>query len=140
MTEGFVERVRRITSDRGFAELVGMRLDHAEADRVRVRLPYRKEVSRGDELVQGGATAALVDVAGTAAAWSSPDIVPGSRGATVGFSISYLEGGRGDLVADARVIRRGRRLVVVQIEVHGAGDSHVATAQLTYSLTAPPAR
>jgi acyl-coenzyme A thioesterase PaaI-like protein len=58
--------------------------------------------------------------------------------ARVGFSLSYLEGGRGDLVADARVIRRGRRLIIVQIEVYGADDSHVATAQLTYSLTAPP--
>ena len=138
MTEGFVERVRRIASGKGFAELVGMRLDLAEVDHARVRLPYRVEVSRGDELVQGGAIAALVDVAGTAAAWCSHDLAPGSRGATVGLSLSYLEGGRGDLVADARVVRRGRRLIILQVEVYGAGDSHVATAQVTYSLTAPP--
>ena len=141
MTEGFEARVRRIvTGDRGFAEHVGTRLDLAEPGHVRVRLPYRQEVSRGDELVQGGAIATLVDIAGTAAAWCVSDLPEGARGATVGFSLSYLEGGRGDLVADARVVRRGRRLVIVQVDVYGARNSHVATAQLTYSLTAPPTR
>jgi acyl-coenzyme A thioesterase PaaI-like protein len=78
MTEGYVERARRIASGKGFAELVGMKLDMAEVDHCRVRLPYRLELSRGDELIQGGAIATLVDVAGTAAAWCSDDIAPGS--------------------------------------------------------------
>ncbi len=138
MAEEFVERARSIASGKGFVSLCGMQLDLAEVDHARVRLPYREEVSRGDELVQGGAISALIDVAGTAAAWCSKDIVPGSRGATVGMSLSFLTGGLGDLVADARVIRRGRRIVVLQVEVYGKDDSHVATGQVTYSLTAPP--
>jgi uncharacterized protein (TIGR00369 family) len=142
MAEGMQERAERIAGSRGrgFCTLLGLQVDLVEADRCRIRLPYREAVTRGDDLVHGGAIAALIDAAGTAAAWASRDLPAGARGATVGMSLSYLNGGRGDLVADACVVGRGRRLLVLQVEIEGGDGAHVATAQVTYSLTAPPAR
>ena len=52
--------------------LLGMELVDAADDRVRVRLPFRAEVTTVGELVHGGAIGALVDVTATAAAWTRP--------------------------------------------------------------------
>ena len=46
--------------------------------------------------------------------------------------------GRGqDLVATARVIQRGRSLVVCDVDVHAKDGVHVARATVTYKLSAP---
>lgn len=116
--------------------LLDFRAEAVEPDRVVVRLPFREEVTTMGELVHGGATAALVDGAATAAAWSN--VAPGGsmRGTTVGFSINFLAGGVGqDLLATAQVIRRGKTLVVVDVQVRGGDDgTDVARALVTYKL------
>jgi uncharacterized protein (TIGR00369 family) len=122
-----------------FGELVDMRVESVEPDRVRVRLPFRPEVVTVGELVHGGAIAALVDVAATAACWSGAEAGPAARGTTVGFSLSFLEGAVGvDLIADARVVRRGGTLSVCEVSVSGASRGEVARALVTYKLQASP--
>ncbi len=53
---------------RGFGEYLGVRIDHVEDGYCRLRLPFKPELSRGDELIHGGVVAALIDKAGTAVA------------------------------------------------------------------------
>ena len=92
-----------------YGALLGVELVDAAEDCVRLRLPYRSEVTTLLDTVHGGAISGLVDCAATAAFWAIPEITAGSRGTTIGFSISFLSAGRGsDLVATARVRRRGR--------------------------------
>lgn len=55
---------------------VGLRCESIETDRVRVRLPFRREVTTIREAVHGGAIASPVDVAATAAAWAHPRAAP----------------------------------------------------------------
>ena len=118
-----------------YGRLLGATLEHLEADFVRVRLPFRDEIVTIGDMVHGGAISGLIDIAATAAAWSgaSPSGTP--RGTTVGFSVSFLAAGRGqDLVAGARVIRRGKTLSVIDVEVKDAGGESVARALVTYKL------
>ncbi len=120
-----------------FGRLVGLVCEEVADDRVRVRLPFRREVTTAGELVHGGAIASLVDVAATAAAWAARELPPNARGTTIGFSLSFLEGARGeDLVATARVIRRGRSLSFVDVDVHGGSGRLAARATVTYKLSA----
>lgn len=120
----------------GFGALLGARLDHLEAGYCRVRLPFRPELSRGDTLIHGGVIAALIDKAGTAAAWSYPDIGENARGATVGLTVNYLLGADScDLVANARVVRRGGSITVVDVEVLNPAGELVAKGPVTYKLT-----
>ena len=69
-----------------FGRLLGAVCQEVGADRVRVRLPFRPDVTTVGEMVHGGAIASLVDITATAAAWASPRATLGARGTTVGFS------------------------------------------------------
>lgn len=123
----------------GFGGVMGTRLDHLEPGYCRVILPFKDELSRGDELIHGGAIAALIDKAGTAAAWSYEDIGRGSRGATVSLTVNYLQGAVScDLVAEARVVRRGGSITVADVEVRNPDGELVAKGPVTYKLSRVP--
>lgn len=125
--------VERIATE-NFAALLGARLLHSERDRVAVRLPYEPKLGVGR--VHGGAISALVDIAATAAFWACPEILPTARGATVGFTINFLNlAVATDLTATATVRRRGRTLCTGDVSVRDADGEEVATAIVTYKLT-----
>ena len=66
---------------------------------------------------------------------ADPDKV--RRGTTVGFTVNYLAAGRGtDLIAEGRVINRGKSLCVCEVKVYGAGEEGalVASALVTYKI------
>lgn len=121
-----------------FGRLLGLGVEEVATDRVRVRLPYRSDVTTLGEMVHGGAIASLVDVSATAAGWATPDVTAGARGTTVGFSISYLAPGLGqDLLATASVVRRGGSLCVIEVDVVDVDGGAVARALVTYKLSRP---
>lgn len=114
---------------------LGIVTESIEVDRVRFRLPYREAVTTIGDTVHGGAIASLVDVAATAACWASPTVDSTARGTTIGFTINYLNAGRGqDLVATADVVQRGRSISVCEVSVRGRDDTLVARALVTYKL------
>ena len=119
-----------------YGRLLGLVLDSAEPDRVVVRLPYRTDLTTLGDTVHGGAIAGLVDSAATAAFWAKSGLSAGARGTTIGFSLSFLSAGRGvDLVADARVRRRGREICNGEVVVRSASGAEVAQAIVTYKLS-----
>ena len=118
----------------GFAELLGTELVTQEPDRVVVRMPYQPVF--GADRVHGGAISALVDIAATAAFWSHPDITDEARGATVGFTINFLNLARNvDLTAEATVRRRGGQLCTGDVSVADESGREVAVARVTYKLS-----
>ena len=124
-----------------YGRLLGVACDLVEESRVRIRLPYRAELTTVGDLVHGGAIASLVDIAATGACWASPAIAPGSRGTTIGLALHFLAAGRAqDLTATARVIQRGGSICVAEVDVEGADGTPVARATATYKLSAPKHR
>ena len=129
------ELVRDLIVTSPYGRLLGAALEHIEADFVRVRLPFRDELVTVGDTVHGGAIGGLIDIAATAAAWSGANPSGSPRGSTVGFSVSFLAAARAqDLVAGARVIRRGKMLSVIDVEVKDAAGEAVARALVTYKL------
>lgn len=130
-----LEVVRGAIVGSPLGSLLKMELVDVADDVVRVRLPFRHEVTTMGELVHGGAIAALVDVAATAAAWTKADLSLAPRGTTIGFSLNFLQGAIAtDLVATATTIQRGRSVQVCEVDVRGGGDKAVARATVTYKL------
>ena len=114
---------------------LGLELDLVEEDRCIVRLPLAPHVLNGIGIVNGGATAALIDTAGTSAAWACSKVTERSRGTTVGFTTNFLAPGRdGDLLAEARVIQRGGTLSIISVEVSDTAERRIASALMTYKL------
>lgn len=131
--EAWEKIVREAVAGSPYGGKLGIVCEDAVPDRVRMRLPWSEHHVTIGDVVHGGAIASLVDVAATGACWATPDLGPGARGTTIGFSISYLHAGRAqDLVAEARVVQRGRAIVVAEVDVHGADGTHVARALVTY--------
>ena len=124
--------VVRIASE-SFANWLGTELVHGENDRVVVRLPYQEHLGKGR--IHGGAITALIDVAATAAFWSSPLVTSNSRGATVALSVNFLKLAKEtDLYANATVRRRGGTLCTGNVVVTDEDASEVAIAVVTYKL------
>ena len=117
-----------------FAVLLGLQIQEVRPDFCRIRLPFRPAVRTAGETVHGGAIATLIDSAGVVAVWSNVTSSP-SRGATANLSVSFLAAAQAvDLLAEARVIRRGRSLVFVDIDVATTAGQPVAKGLLTYKL------
>lgn len=144
MTPG-ISRVaeRRIRDDiiaGPYGRFLGMEVGEIAPDSATVHLPYRPELGNGAGVVHGGATASLVDAAATAAAWASPEIADTTKGATVGFTVNFLQPGRHTrpLTASAHVVRRGGSLTVVDVLVTDDEDRKIAKGQVTYKLGLGP--
>jgi uncharacterized protein (TIGR00369 family) len=117
--------------------LLGISVEALEPERVAVRMSFRPEITTYGDVIHGGAIASLVDIAATAAVWHGANAERVRRGTTVGFTVNYLAAGRGkDLVAEARVISRGKSLCVCEVKVRGAGEDEalVASALVTYKI------
>jgi len=98
----------------GFAELVGFDPIETEEGRVVVRLQAEDRHLNRHGTVHGGALATLVDNAMGAAVASAGSEAP----VTIEMKVTYLEPGRpGELIAEACVRKRGRRITIVEAEV-----------------------
>ncbi len=118
-----------------FPKLVGLSLDEIEEDRVVMSLPFREEVTTIATVVHGGAIATLIDTTATAAAWATPTPPENLRGTTVALNVSYLAAANAaDLRAEARVLRRGRNLSFIDVDVTDGDGKLVAKGAATYKL------
>jgi uncharacterized protein (TIGR00369 family) len=115
---------------------LGMRLEKIEPDRAQLAMPFRDELATIGDVVHGGALSALVDTAAMAASWSAHEVSGGElRGTTVGLSVDFVAAARGgEVVADARVLRRGRSLCFCDVDVTDANGALVAKGIVTYKL------
>ena len=113
---------------------LGIRLESIAPDRARLALPWSDGLATLADVAHGGAIATLADTAAMAAAWATDEVPESLTGATVSLTLDYLAAGRGDLTADATVLRRGGRLVYVRVDVSDAAGEAVAAGQAVYSL------
>lgn len=114
---------------------LGMWLEAIEPEKARLVLPFDPSLATVGDVIHGGAICALADTAAMAAAWSTDDVPDALRGTTVGLSVSFLSAARGcDLVATARVVKRGRSLCFCEVVVAPAEGEPVAQALVTYKL------
>lgn len=131
------ERFREICEEViPFNRFLGIRVGLLEKGHARLTLPYREEFV-GDPkrpALHGGVISTLVDMAGGAAAWT--ELEEGDRVSTVDLLVDYLlPASRDTLEADARVIRIGNRVAVVQVSVTQHGRKEViAQGRAVYNV------
>ncbi|HIF09341.1 MAG TPA: PaaI family thioesterase [Sneathiellales bacterium] len=121
----------------GFGAVLGPKLEQLDEGFCRMSLAWREDLSRGDARVHGGVIAALIDKAGTTAAWAYTDIPEGTLGATVAMNVNFLDAAVTDMVAEARTVRRGGSIVVVDVEVLNDTGGMVAKGMVTYKISRP---
>jgi uncharacterized protein (TIGR00369 family) len=117
--------------DSNTAQQFGFVLAKAEPGRVVLRMRVDERHMQVHGVVHGGVLAALADTAGGLATYMA--CPRGARVATVEMKINYLESVEGGSVtADARVIRLGKHIAVVDCEVRDETRRLVGQALMTF--------
>ena len=129
------ELIRAWLAASPFVLQLGISVDKLDDGLAVLTLPFRPDHTTIADVVHGGALASLIDTAATAAAWAGADASGGLRGTTVALSVNFVGVARSqDVIATARVVRRGSTLVFVDVEALGADGSVVARGLATYKL------
>jgi len=109
------------------------RLLKAERGRVVFSMPVLEKHKQIHRVVHGGVLAMLADTAGGFAAFLAAP--RGSRVVTIEMEINFLEAvERGEIKADARVLRQGRTTSVVDCEVTDQHHRLVSKALMTFAV------
>ncbi len=128
------ERFAAIFKQTGWdAGLEGIELVSVHEGKARVRLPVGPRVLNMGGKLHGGAIATLVDDAGTIAIISADR---SSRpGVSTDLNVSFFAPGEGAVIADALVLKIGRTLAFVTVDIRREQDGIlVAQGRMTKHL------
>ena len=127
---------RIIAEELPLAHRLGMRLDAIERGRAVIRIPYDDALLRPGGTVAGPVMMAAADAAMYAVIMSELGTI--KEAVTTNLNINFLRRpGPGDVIAEARLLKLGRRLAVMEVTIRGEGaEEPVAHATGTYSI--PP--
>ena len=108
-------------------------LEELDLDYAVVKLTYRDEITNGSGTVHGGVLAALADMAVAFALSTNFD---GKMGfATSDLTIHFLRRARGDVWARARIVKKGKRVNVGDVEIVDGQGRAVARVLASFLLT-----
>jgi len=125
-----------ICADLAWAFDMGMQADAIGDGTAVLRLPFRVSMLRPGGVIAGPMMMALADACMFAVALSAIGEI--KLAVTTSFNINFLHrASPRDLLAEGRILKQGKRLVVAEVTVHSEGsDQPVAHATGTYSI--PP--
>ena len=127
--------IRQFFPNSPFVAHLGIQLIDIQPGVATLTLPFANALVTIGTIVHGGAIASLIDTAAMVAAWSDTEVPAKVRGTTVNLTVAFLASAeKEDLQAVARVLRRGRNLVYLDVEVRGASGNAVAKGLVTYKL------
>jgi len=135
--ESYEKALRRAVESAPYYQLLQISLEQIDTGFARFRMPFRKELTQAYGMVHGGAIASLAD---TAVAFALMTLVqPGEKVLTVEFKINFLAFvNGGEMIGEARVVNKGKRLVMADMEVKDENGNLLARGLATYTILSPP--
>ena len=131
-----VEAARARFEHVAFANTLGVTVGELADDRAVLSLPFRPDNLNARGVLQGGASASLVTLAGTLAAWTGVDFDAQRQLGCVDLSMQYLSASKEeDVLAEARVLRRGRDLIFLDVTLTSAAGKPIVHGVLTYQAS-----
>lgn len=126
-------RLRKRLADNPALGWLSPSLEELSLDSCVLRLPYREAVTNGSGTVHGGVLATLAD---TAIAFALATNFDGKMGfATADLTIHFLRRARGEVRARARIVKKGQRVNVGEVEIVDSDGREVARVLATFILT-----
>lgn len=119
-----------VTIHSGFIDLLGIELVRAEDGASELRLPLAPKHLNSWEVMHGGVTMALLDVALSTA---SRSVAPEGTGVvTIEMKTSFMQPGSGEMRAYGRLLHRSTTMAYCEGEVRDANGKLVAKAMGTF--------
>ncbi|OSQ48359.1 PaaI family thioesterase [Thalassospira alkalitolerans] len=117
---------------------MGVVTEQLSADQARLRLPFNQRHIRPGNVICGPAIFALADIALYAVAWL---VVPkADLAVTTEATVHFLSGAKpGDLLADAKILKAGKRLLIAECHIRSAVDGALCAHVIgTYAMPPEP--
>ncbi|MBU1207538.1 MAG: PaaI family thioesterase [Proteobacteria bacterium] len=135
--ESYEKALRRAVANAPYYQLMQITLDQIDEGFSRFRMPFRKELTQAYGVVHGGAIASLAD---TAVAFALMTMIqPGERVTTAEFKINFLSSVySGEMIGEARIVNKGRKLVMADMEVKKEDGQLIAKGLATYMIVSSP--
>ncbi len=115
------------------ARQFGFQLEHAKVGRAKLRMKVQPRHMQIHGVVHGGVLASLADTAGGLALYLG--LPSGSRAATVEMKMNFLEPVQsGTVFAEAKVLRQGKYLAVIECDLTDHRGRMVAKSLMTFSI------
>ncbi len=135
--ESYEKALRAAVASAPYYQLLKITLERIDVGFTRFRMPFRKELTQAYGVVHGGAIATLAD---TAVAFAMMTMIqPGEKVTTVEFKINFLTPVTEDeMISEARIINKGKRLALADMEVKTVDGKLIAKGLATYIILSPP--
>jgi uncharacterized protein (TIGR00369 family) len=135
--ESYERALRRSIESAPFYQLLQITLDQIDIGFARFRMPFRKELIQVNGVVHGGAIASLAD---TAVAFALMTLIQrGQQVTTVEFKINFLAPvDKGIMIGEARIVNKGGKLVMADMEVKNEEGKLLAKGLATYMILNSP--
>ncbi|MGA7624238.1 MAG: PaaI family thioesterase [Candidatus Acidiferrales bacterium] len=133
------EEMRSRLQESNTAKQFGFVLVEAQRGKVVLRMNVNERHLQVHGVVHGGVLAALADTAGGLATHMA--CPHGTRVATIEMKINYLEAVEGGyVIAEAKLVRIGRHIAVVDCDLHDGAGLLVSKALMTFFVGPFPKR
>lgn len=138
-TDDLLARLRERARANLFWRYLGIEVDEAGPGWVRLRVPARAELrNAAGAPVHGGVYSALVDMAVGGALSTLHDAAEGGVGqTTLDLNVSFLAGASGDILAEGRILKRGRTIAFGEARISDGKGQLLALGRATYMILAP---
>ena len=131
--EKYLEQIRKVANNSPYYQLLGMEIMEIKEGESKIQMPFKQGLTHPYRIVHGGAIASLAD-SGVAMALISL-VEPKDRIATIEFKINYfVPVSKGRLEAHAKIIHKGSKTAVGDVEVKNEKGKLVAKVMATYSI------
>lgn len=118
------------------ADKGGLIVDEVREGYARIRLPYRESMLRPGNVVSGPALFTAADSAMYALVLSH--LGPALMAVTANMNLTFLNKALpGDVIAEAHLLKMGRRLVVMNVDLSTSADPQRIVAHVTGSYALP---
>lgn len=124
-----IRRVQKGIDSQSFAQLLGLTVEEAEEGRVVVSCRRRPELLQQTGLLHGGVISALCEASG---AYAALTVIPEDQSIIgVECKVNLLRPVTADkAIAVAKVLKRGKQLIVVDVEAFNEGSDKIAAKMI----------
>ncbi len=126
------KRIKSELSGIPFLNYLGNKIDKLKPGLAQVSVKYKNQLTQGYGFLHGGVLASLAD---TAAAFATRTLIDAEdKLVTLELKINYINPVQSDAKALAKVVHKGRRTVVIDVDVKDKQNRLCAKALVTYVI------
>ena len=131
--EKYLEQVKKVTNNSPYYKLLGMEIMEIKEGESKIQMPFKQDLTHPYRIVHGGAIASLADSSVAMALISL--VEPRDRFTTIEFKINFFAPvNKGKLEAHGKIIYKGSKTAVGEVDVKNEEGKLIAKVIATYSI------